>query len=454
MATTSIYFPLVGESSKIDIVWIYPTFLFGGEGDSHAPPPSAPPEEKASSITERIAAPAEKPAVQERPARETAAANRTEQPSPPLSSPPVREKAAEPVRPAPEPLTSEQEAESDTEPEMSIPQEKPLPPPKKVTSEPQGKVVARETPPPVEKGQPAKIEHEKKSGPPVIEAATAKARIESPAPTPVSKAPATLEQPPISRKPPLQNERPQPPAQQTTAKIATPSLHSPPETLPREATPPRVVSQTSPLQGISGGERTITVEKRREPTPDTKTVTRNKTAEMPQKKSTGPKGIFFAPPLSGDLKIEITGSDEALKAIKIKVIFREYARARHNRPMTKANFRNFRELSPKMARVAKNILQAVIETAGEGIYEFRNISDSAAPAEAAFTIKIYENSARAKTKPVGSRMVNAKGSITKVLMPEGVLWDDDSAFSGSLEDSESVTRFNTDSGLVWKEYKE
>jgi hypothetical protein len=33
------------------------------------------------------------------------------------------------------------------------------------------------------------------------------------------------------------------------------------------------------------------------------------------------------------------------------------------------------------------------------------------------------------------------------------LWSDDSFFSGSIEDSESVTKFNTDTGIVWKEYK-
>ena len=169
--------------------------------------------------------------------------------------------------------------------------------------------------------------------------------------------------------------------------------------------------------------------------------------------TTGPKGIF-APPLAGDLKIEITGPEEFLKAVKIAVIFREYPKTRHNRPMTKAIAHNSQALTPKTARVAKNTLQAVIEIAEEGVYEFRDISDPASLGEAAFSVKIHENSGRAKTKSAGTRKIGNKGSIVKILMPEGILWNDHAAFSGSMEDSESTTKFNSETGLTWKEYKE
>ena len=35
---------------------------------------------------------------------------------------------------------------------------------------------------------------------------------------------------------------------------------------------------------------------------------------------------------------------------------------------------------------------------------------------------------------------------------EAILWDDESAFSGSMPDSNSVTKFNAATGLAWKEY--
>ena len=42
----------------------------------------------------------------------------------------------------------------------------------------------------------------------------------------------------------------------------------------------------------------------------------------------------------------------------------------------------------------------------------------------------------------------------KFLMPEAVFWDDTDRFSGSFEDSHSVTKFRYDTDLLWKEEKE
>ncbi|WP_275095230.1 hypothetical protein [Oryzomonas japonica] len=44
--------------------------------------------------------------------------------------------------------------------------------------------------------------------------------------------------------------------------------------------------------------------------------------------------------------------------------------------------------------------------------------------------------------------------MARILMPEGILWDDDAAFTGSIDDGDSITKFESASGLVWKEYSE
>jgi len=127
--------------------------------------------------------------------------------------------------------------------------------------------------------------------------------------------------------------------------------------------------------------------------------------------------------------------------------------ARRSRPMSKAEYRRFRTLSPKLVRTDDTTQQAVIEVAAEGIYEFKVETGAEQPLEVSFAVKLYDNSSRARTKPVGKRRISSSESIVKVLMPEGLLWDDDSAFSGSIEASDSTTKFNSDTGLVWKEYK-
>jgi hypothetical protein len=164
------------------------------------------------------------------------------------------------------------------------------------------------------------------------------------------------------------------------------------------------------------------------------------------------KGLFL-PPVKGDLKLEIIGRDELLKRIKVIVLFRDFPKARRNRPWSRVEYRRFLTLTPKMVRGGDETLQAVIEVAQEGIYEFRVETGSGGQVEAAFAVKLHDNGGSARTSPVGKRSIANSESIVKVLMPEGILWDDDPAFSGSMEDSESITKFNSENGLVWREYK-
>ena len=47
-----------------------------------------------------------------------------------------------------------------------------------------------------------------------------------------------------------------------------------------------------------------------------------------------------------------------------------------------------------------------------------------------------------------------KQLIVKFILPEGIFWDDESYFTGAIESSDSVTKFNDTTGIVWKEDKE
>jgi hypothetical protein len=208
-------------------------------------------------------------------------------------------------------------------------------------------------------------------------------------------------------------------------------------------------SQPSVIPGETKGQ---TVRKAAEPAPAAKTPPAAKAEGEPRPKAAEGKGIFL-PPVSGDLKLEIVGKDDLLQRIKVVVLFHELPKTRRNRPMSKAESRRFKTLSPKLVRTGDTARQAVIEVAAEGIYEFRVETGSEQPVEASFAVKLYDNSSRARTRPVGNRRVVRSESIVKVLMPEGFLWDDNSAFTGSIEDSESITKFISDTGLVWKEYK-
>jgi hypothetical protein len=458
MATTSIFFPMAGDNTRLDIVWIYPQFLFGGETGNPLPLQSSPTEEKGTppetGNNEKIP---QKPFVRVREQIKTTSKAGNPVRVPPPAPLPVLEKAAKPSPAIPEPLSPVQEQEQaqeldqDQDQEMKIPAETFPVQPAEAGTEHHAKVIAKESPHPVDKDLPAGKPIETISKASIDKTVTP--NVDRTASAPAAKLPPAADPPILSRSVPLSVEKPQAPVRQTVAKNA-PAPQLPPAA-PRKdtATVPATPPQPLPHLGVTGREQKNTADISIKPSSPSKSIAADPPAGKTPMQSTGPKGIF-APPLIGDLKIEITGPDEALKSVRISALFREYPKARHNRPMSKASAGNVRVLTPKMARVAKNILQAVIVFAEEGIYDFRSLSNSDGLAAADFSVKIYENSGRAKTKSAGTRKVGDKGSIAKVLMPEGILWNDESAFSGSMEDSESVTRFNSDTGLVWKEFKE
>ncbi|ACH38071.1 hypothetical protein Gbem_1050 [Citrifermentans bemidjiense Bem] len=158
------------------------------------------------------------------------------------------------------------------------------------------------------------------------------------------------------------------------------------------------------------------------------------------------RGTSFAA-LQGDLKLTVAGG-----GVKLSIAFREFPRSRRDRTPTKAEARRLQQVAPVTAKRDERTREAVIERAGEGVYIFSAEPETASAAQASFTLTIYEAGKREKKAAIGTRTLQKKTVVARILMPEGVLWDDDSAFTGSLEDSDSTTKFNAQTGLYWKEY--
>lgn len=169
--------------------------------------------------------------------------------------------------------------------------------------------------------------------------------------------------------------------------------------------------------------------------------------DQPAKKEAGLEGMVI-PSIHGDLKMVIAGDT----GIRLLVGFRDYPKSRRNRVPTRSEARREQRLVPVLAKTGQDITEAVIETAQEGIYVFS--AESGQEEKATFTFKIFERSTREKTVAIGARTVLGRTVLLKILMPEGIVWTDDTAFTGSLEDSNSTTKFNAQTGLYWKEYKD
>ncbi len=154
-------------------------------------------------------------------------------------------------------------------------------------------------------------------------------------------------------------------------------------------------------------------------------------------------------PITGDLKLEVKGDTH----VKIAFIFREYPKNRRNRPMSKADSKRQKTVEHRLSNTREGTLAAVVETANDGIYDIVVEPANGMPVSASFSVKLYEHSTREKTRSLGTRVIKERSTIARILMPDGIYWDDDKYFSGYLEDSESITKYNSDNGLVWKEFK-
>jgi hypothetical protein len=158
------------------------------------------------------------------------------------------------------------------------------------------------------------------------------------------------------------------------------------------------------------------------------------------------RGIMI-PPVTGDLKLVVTGTTN----LKITAGFKEYLKTRHNKPMTRSEAKRVQPVTLQH-RTRENSIEAVIGIAGEGVYEYVVEPLDNKPVHAGFALKVHESGDNAKTRSLGAKTIKEKVVVTKILMPEGIIWEDDSYFSGNMEDSESTTKYNSDTGVIWKEY--
>lgn len=153
------------------------------------------------------------------------------------------------------------------------------------------------------------------------------------------------------------------------------------------------------------------------------------------------------PLIKGDLKLVITGSIMPDTAIT----FTDFARSRRDRPFSRAESRRKTKIVPLIANSRDTTREVVIAQASHGVYTI-TAEHAGEPANITISLKLFEGTSRAVTRELGKHAVSGRKVLFKILMPDGILWDDNTAFSGNMEDSEGVTKFNTKTGLMWKEY--
>ena len=153
---------------------------------------------------------------------------------------------------------------------------------------------------------------------------------------------------------------------------------------------------------------------------------------------------FSIPQLKGDLKLVIVGSGTHGINFSFKALTGKKGSSSRAARETK--------ITPLIGNPQENCHEYVIEQVQAGVYTI-TAEPVTVPSQATYALKIFENSTKATARNLGSYTIHKKQVLLKILMPEGVIWEDEKAFTGSMEDSDSITKFNTETGLVWKEPK-
>lgn len=158
------------------------------------------------------------------------------------------------------------------------------------------------------------------------------------------------------------------------------------------------------------------------------------------------KGLAI-PTVPGDLKLVISGSAPR----NVRIAFKEFGLKRRNRPFTKAEAKNDIKVTPVVIFTQEKVREYVVAKVNDGVYSITLELDDLS-GDSRFAVMLYDGSVRKQRKVLDAVSTRNKRVKVKVLMPDGIFWDDDGAFTGTMEDSDSVTKFNAETGLVWKEF--
>lgn len=96
-----------------------------------------------------------------------------------------------------------------------------------------------------------------------------------------------------------------------------------------------------------------------------------------------------------------------------------------------------------------------VVSAEKGIYTFVVENKGERTYEAEFIFHLYKGTKRERSKEYRAIQLHPGRAIRfRFILPDAVFWDEEERFSGRIEDSHSITKFNYDAGLYWREDKE
>lgn len=157
-----------------------------------------------------------------------------------------------------------------------------------------------------------------------------------------------------------------------------------------------------------------------------------------------------------DIKIEVLVRDGEDSGVFIYLLKNPYLSLRKRHTWGKEKKVRISEESGILTDATKEKKKIFsVAKAGEGVYTFVMDNRVAAPYNTGVLFLLYGGQKHERRKEIKSVSV-PPSSMARFMfvLPEAVFWDDEDFFTGSIEDSDSITKFNDETGFSWREEKE
>lgn len=155
-----------------------------------------------------------------------------------------------------------------------------------------------------------------------------------------------------------------------------------------------------------------------------------------------------------DIKIEVVAEKKALSEIFMDLSIRAHPanRKKHAKDVER-KIEDAEISTSKGGPGSSGTNTLTLRKAERGVYIF-SLTSTGDVSSVGIVFSLYARTEQERKKEYYSISLTPV-TVTKFmfLMPESLFWDDTERFSGSIEDSHSVTKFLNETGLLWKEEK-
>jgi hypothetical protein len=156
------------------------------------------------------------------------------------------------------------------------------------------------------------------------------------------------------------------------------------------------------------------------------------------------------------LKITISSDGDDLGDISTRLVRRGYPSVKRGRKEIAADVDMWEEtVRPAGPETSHREKVMSVPIAERGTYAFHILNTSKAVRLLDVSFRFYDGAKVIRVKHYPAVGLPGGAAATyRFIMPDAIFWDEEDRFAGSIEDSDSITKFNDATGLFWREEKD